>query len=57
MFLLGSTKHNYIVKINDTVSEVQLSQRVLHETLESHWGIAEAKRHAGEFVEPQIPNS
>ena len=57
MFLLSSAEHDYIIKVNDAVSEVQLSQCVLHETLESHWGVAETKRHVGEFIEPQIPNS
>ena len=47
MFLLSSTEHNYIIKVDDAVNEVQLSQCVLHEMLESCWGIAEAKRQFG----------
>ena len=57
MFLLGLTKHYYIIEIDDAIGEVQLSLHVLHEMLESCWSIAEAERHAGEFIESQVANS
>ena len=41
---------HYVIKIYKAIIEVQLPQAVLHDALECHGGIAEAKRHLIKFV-------
>ena len=56
VFFFSPAKHYYIMKIDDAIGEVQLSQCVLHKMFESCRDVTEAERHSGEFIEPQIPH-
>ena len=54
MLLLHMAKNDDIVQVYHTVCEIQLTQRILHKVLKSHWGIAQPKRHAGELIEFEV---
>ena len=54
MLLLHVAKDYYIIQLNHTIHEVQLSQGVLHEMLEHCRHITQAEQHAGKLVEPEV---
>ena len=45
MFFCSMWEDNYVLKIDETIYEIQLSQAILHQLLESGWGIAHPKGH------------
>ena len=54
MFFFCVTKYYHVVQVNDTVSQVQLSQGVLHKMLEHCGHVAQSKGHSCEFVKTQV---
>ena len=47
-------EYDYVIQIDEAINEVQFAEAVLHQPLECGWSIAEPKRHAVTFKEPQI---
>ena len=47
----------HIIKVDDTIHQVQLPQNVLHEVLENCGSVTEPKGHTNELVEPQDAHS
>ena len=45
--LFRHLRENYhVIQVDEATGEVQLTQTVLHEPLESRWGISQPERHA-----------
>ena len=45
MLLRHLRENCHIIQIDEAIGEVQFTQTVLHESLESRWGITQPKRH------------
>ena len=54
MLLLCAAKNDDIIQVYHTLHEIQLTQRILHKALKSHWGVAQPKWHAGELIESEV---
>ena len=50
--LFGCLRENYhIIQIDEAIGEVQFTQTVLHEPLESRWGVTQPKRHTFALIQ------
>ena len=46
VFLRSRGVHNYIIKVDEAVGQIQLPQAILHEALERSRSVAETKGHS-----------
>ena len=57
VFLFCLSKDDHVIQVDQTVGQVQLTQTVLHQSLEHGWGITQPKWHAFTFKESYVPHS
>ena len=57
MFLFHLWKDDHVIQVDQTVGVVQLTQTVLHQSLECGWGITQPEQHAFTFEESYVPHS
>ena len=49
-------KYNHIIQIDDAVSQIELSQCILHQALECHVCVTQSGGHPGKFIETKVAN-
>ena len=54
MFFLCTAIYYYVIQIDDAVGQIQLSQCVLHKTLECRRCVTLSEGHPGELIETQV---
>ena len=56
--LFRHLRENYhVIQIDEAIGEVQFTQTVLHEPLESRWGITQPKRHTFALIQTHAAQS
>ena len=56
VFFFCMPKYDHIIQIDDTISQIELSQCILHQTLECHGCVTQSKGHPGKFIETKVAN-
>ena len=49
-------KYNHIIQIDDAISQIELSQCILHQTLECCGCVTQSEGHPGKCIETEVAN-
>ena len=50
------SKYDHIIQIDDAISQIELSQCILHQMLECHGHVTQSEGHPGKFIETKVAN-
>ena len=56
VFFFCAPKDDHIIQIDDAISQIELSQCILHQMLECRGHITQSKGHPGKLIETKVAN-
>ena len=56
VFFFCTPKYNHIIQVDDAISQIELSQCILHQMLECRRRVTQSEGHPGKFIETEVAN-